>query len=336
METLIFHVGMGKTGTTAIQQALRANAARLRETGLFCCDHWLLAATVGPAGFATPDEFIALQCGDPAGLAGRLARIFHHDNPAFAGCRTVVWSNESLAAQWDALGPVAAGFATEGGQAKIVLYLRHQVDWLISAYLQWCVKDKGAPGPVMPFERFHAESAHALDYPAVLRNWTERAAPAEVVVRAYDPMADSLADFSGVVGIGIPLEGGGDRVYETPGYTAHAMFKLVNDQLEDSLSAGRLIHLMADAERLARGLHPVDPAPLDVAPALLDEIEAEHAAVNAWLRAEHGIELRRESPSPLLGRRPHSDRTNTDLIAAFAIMLVRLDARVVELERRSG
>lgn len=336
VKTLIFHVGMGKTGTTAIQQGLRANAAKLREAGLFCCDHWLLAATVGPAGFGGPDEFLTLLRDDPGSLTSRLAQIFRPDNPVFADYRTVVWSNESLAAQWNALGPVAAGFAANGGEAKIVLYLRHQVNWLISAYLQWCVKDKGTPGPVMPFARFRAESANALDYPTVVRNWTTCVAPASVIIRAYDPTVDSFADFITILGTDLVLKSGGERVYETPGYTTHAMFKLVNDQFDGPSSAGRLVHLMADAEWLVGDLHAVDPAPLDIASAELDAIEAEHAEGNAWLRDQCNLDLRREPPSPLVGRRQNSDKTNTDLIAALALMIVRLDARVAELERRLG
>lgn len=322
MQTLVLHVGMGKAGSTAIQDALRRAAARLRQDGVFCCDHWLLAPTMGPHGFAVADEFIGLLNDDAAAFAARLARIFAAANPAFAGCRTIVWSNETLADKWDAVGRFAAGVTTAARRATIVICLRHQRDWLLAAYLQWGVKDKMAPGRVMSFEQFVRENAGRLDYAALIGHWQRGADPAAVIPLPYDPAADVVAAFAAAAGLGSLLAGPASRVNATAGYTAHALMKILNDQYPAPHLAEDLAELLAEAGLLGREFHAVDPCLIDLPDAELERIADEFDARNAPLRPAFGIAIPRAPLTGLHGRRAMTHPLNTDLIAVLLELIL--------------
>ncbi len=341
MRTLTLHVGMGKTGTTAIQNALRAAGPALRGRGVFCCDHWLLTETMGGNGFASTDEFAHLLGVDPLGFAARLGQIFDAGNQVLTLSNNIIWSNEALVSAWEAVGAFAADFAAAGDCARIVLYLRHQFDWLVSAYLQWCVKDKLTPGRVIDFERYRAESAVLLDYPALVTRWRQAASPAEVIVRPYEPGIDAVADFASIVGIEGMLVG--ERAHPTPGHTAHVLTKLVADQHDEPHLAGDLIELLARAGLYQRDFHPVDPCLIDLTDEAVAAIAGEYDARNEALIPLCGFTPRRGGIPSQLGRRPHSGLANTDLIAALLELLLHQHrelaaqrGRIEALEARLG
>lgn len=324
MQTLILHVGMGKTGTTAIQGMLRRNAATLRERGIVCCDHWLLRETMGPDGFESPEEFARLRDAGGDALAERLVRLFRPNNPVLAGAHVIVWSNEDLIGSHEAVGRLAAQFVGPGRVAKIVLYLRHQLDWLASAYPQWCVRDKLTPGRIIEFERYRRESDWQLDYEDLLSRWQQAAGAAQLLPRAYQPGMDATIDFCIIAGIPGPLKGVGERVHVTPGYTANALLKVVNDQYESPHLAGALMQLLVESGVASREFHAVDPCISDLSDEALDRIAAEYDARNSALAKRYGIELRHSGRPALFGRREGTSPDNTDLIAALAQMIVHL------------
>ena len=331
MQDLVIHVGLGKTGSSAIQKSFRVNSPRLRKEGVHYCDLWLTRPSVGKHGFSPPNELMTLLRADKDAAADRLMAIFNPDNPAFADAHTVVWSNEALAMQWVSMGNFIARVSDQCN-VKIILYFRNQVDWLVSAYLQWAIKDKQTAGRIRTWQQFLKDTKRVTDYISVIENWKTYSKTAQIIHRSYDSTDNIVHDFISVIGLKIELEGERDRIYETPGYTALALFKILNDQYDEPKQPEPLLRLLEDGNVLERDLHSVDPCPLDIPENELDALAATYTGVNHRLREEYGIQLNTSHKPLRVGRRRDSEKTNTDLVAALLMMILRLDQRVKDLQ----
>ncbi len=322
----MFHVGFGKTGTSAIQQALRENTGRFKEQGVFCCDLWLIKRTVGVHGFENHEQFLQLLNSNPVEFSRRLARIFSPENPSFEGTHTIIWSNETLAMHWATVGAIF-GELPQSSKNKVVVYLRNQVDWLISAYLQWGIKDKNIPGRVRTWEAFCRDSRNSTDYLAILKNWTGHCHGASVVARSYDTANDIVSDFFGCLQLKAEIKPSVDRVYETPNYTALSLFKVFNDQFQEAKQPEPLLGLMTEAGVVSRDFHAVDPCLIDVSADMLNDLAETFSEMNNQLQKDYGVELKYSGRSRFLGRRDNATEDNTDLIAALLLMILHLERK---------
>lgn len=190
MTKLILHVGLGKTGTTAFQDAIRDSFDSLKEAGFLCA---------GPRlRFAVPaeDELEAqFHAGEPEYLPAALSAL----EKAAANApevSTVIWSNETIGMAPDltAVVGIIKRFIDQTqifDQVEIAMCLRRQDEWAESAYRQWGLKHKmiEARGIETP-EAWLERSWDALDYLSQYRIWSTLGAN-RIRVMTYDAMRDA-------------------------------------------------------------------------------------------------------------------------------------------------
>ena len=195
---LILHIGMGKTGTTALQEAFWANRGALQAAGI-------LYPTIGAVSAAhhliTP--FV------PKALAGNgwtfLAPQDWAPKLAASGAKRILMSSELIA--WSA-PDVAASFCaalTPYFDLKICLYLRRQDNIIMAGYNQQ-IK---AGNQVNPIAKVLDRLIATFDFATTIQTWERAAGAQNLIVRPYErsqfPDGDLIADFlTGVLGIAVP------------------------------------------------------------------------------------------------------------------------------------
>jgi hypothetical protein len=200
---IVVHIGLHKTGSTAIQAALSANRLALARRGI-------LYPRLGPVdrhhylarAWVRVGKVYALP-GGPLGAWARLAR-------QFAGCgRTVVLSSEAFA-QLAGPRPVDPRGLREKLEAfdevRITCVLRGQVGWAQSVWLQSARRMRPPPPEAMVAGMVGtgllappAEGGAGLfaDYTLLLDRLSEGFAPAEIRFLGYEEAAAGPGAVSG-------------------------------------------------------------------------------------------------------------------------------------------
>ncbi|WP_299813058.1 hypothetical protein [uncultured Jannaschia sp.] len=201
---LFLHIGMAKTGSTAIQGALarsrnllaRQNAAYIGKQPVFA----------GDSGKDIP-SYVRLSRQDPATQA-TLAEAFHAElaaRHAAHGTATFVASREGIV-EWDLLP-----FVQRLGDlmdVRCIVYLRPARPWLSSAYVQRALRNKSMPGPIPSFDEYVPE---LMGYYGRVKTWAETLGPG-LLVREYRS-DDIVADFAEATGL--ELRGAERRIHST-------------------------------------------------------------------------------------------------------------------------
>jgi hypothetical protein len=177
LRKILLHIGRHKTGTTAIQQFLGDNRGALLRAGYFVP----LAGRVnaGHHGFAQPFVKGRLQETLRNGQLGELPafRQLREELTDVPESHTVVISSEAL----QNCRPEAVRRAFEGYDARVVVYLRNQLEYLATAYVQRIHATTYA-GSIDDYYRDVYQGSS--NYFAFLKNWTQ-AFPDAVTVRRY-------------------------------------------------------------------------------------------------------------------------------------------------------
>lgn len=214
----IVHLGLNKTGTTAIQQWLALNEAALADQGFYydgftdnrrtpCQQTGILPTiTYTPAGLLLPSQPLRQKLGvttlkEQVAVCQQIEKAFA-DSLAHAGDKTVILSSELLGS-WTRKPEVVAAicdkFEEMFSHITYVLYVREQAEWLASAYVQ-AVKTAA----VVTIDEF-AEMRGRNDYDHLASLWCDRAGRENVVFRLYDRDflvgGDAISDFAHVCGI---------------------------------------------------------------------------------------------------------------------------------------
>jgi hypothetical protein len=173
----ILHIGRHKSGTSSLQHFLDLNQVGLRERGF-------LYAKAG-RGKHIAHHALAHAFARPRAQAGGLRtppaslEDFHHDlaqeTKGWTG--TVVLSSEAF--QNVAPAPLTHLFPPE--RTQVVVYLREQADYLVSAYQQR-VQATQFSGTLLD----HMEEFGAADYARFLKRWTEAFGKSRLIVARYD------------------------------------------------------------------------------------------------------------------------------------------------------
>jgi hypothetical protein len=195
---LILHIGMGKTGTTALQEAFWANRDLLEQAGV---TYPSLGAVTAAHHLITP--FV------PKAVAnngwGFLKASDWAPKLAASGAKRILMSSELIA--WAAPN-VVARFCADlqvHFQLKICLYLRRQDNIIMAGYNQQ-VK---AGNQVNPIDKVLDRMMENFDFATTIALWDGAVGTQNMIVRPYErsrfPNGDLIADFlTGVLGIDVP------------------------------------------------------------------------------------------------------------------------------------
>ena len=157
---IILHIGLGKTGTSSIQETLQNNINKLKENGILYLGIMFENAPIKlfpwqRRGGTT--EFYATDRPEDQ-LLDLIRRISSEvDSKKF---QTVVISNEWFSGsdyEFKRNEPVANAFLklqSEGHDITVVAYIRDSVSWAISAYQQWGIKHKTTLAEIQSFREY--------------------------------------------------------------------------------------------------------------------------------------------------------------------------------------
>lgn len=233
---VVLHVGLHRTGTTALQRFLWANREQLRAHGVVYPQAGLAPGNENRGHRQFVEE---LQQGGAAGPAtsAMLAEM------EASGAATAVVSAEELSRMRGGVAVLTTWFRRAGFEdLRAVMYVRHPVAFLESAWKQQ-VKT-GAYG--QPLSRFVSERLDRADYLAYADHWQRHLGPGRLDVRVYEAAVAGpglVGDF--VTAIGMDATGADWAVPRD----------LINASPDDrTLRAIRLV------TRLERRAGPVAPA----------------------------------------------------------------------------
>lgn len=331
---LVLHIGAGKTGTTAIQNALKADAGvlaqrRVNYLGLMFENfaerrfHWQRPATI--------HFFHALPVTVGAREFSTLLRECLRASDLSA---TLVLSNESFFGQNAAVIRALRPFVEEGLELTVVAYVRRHDQWVKSAFIQWGIRHKTYPGPQQSFAEWDNPSRNAF-YPK-LKPWLD-AFGKRVRVRNYDAVDNVVSDFYALVGLG--EKENPERRYQAPQASELALRALYNQlspgknspQHFDRVFGSTTTMAMAPLGEWLGGLLPSEGDLRRV----IEQAGADREQVNAIL-AGQGQPLLSTGTSP---QRPLEIDTEAMLVMMFQALvrqageLDRVKARLGQLEQ---
>lgn len=229
---LILHVGMGKTGTSSIQRQLADSGDALRAQSACYLGMWFDMVDPRFKGLNNRADFFTQNAEGIRASADMLFAYMKERN-ASDGAKTFILSNEALTGKAVALKPMIDRLLELGVSVKVIAYVRNPMDWLPSAYVQWGVRHKQAPGRV----RAYPEKARGLLnwYKGVL-DWHQEFSSI-LDLRSYDDAPDVVADFSAVIGLTLPPSK--ERVLERAEDAEIILRALFNDNFKNTMLPDR-------------------------------------------------------------------------------------------------
>jgi len=198
------HVGLGKTGTSAIQTALYHYKGSLNTPKTWGWPKLANGNKIDHKWLASP------HTSDKTGALYRT--IVAHSKKT--GCDHIVWSNEAISSNPEMIKLFAELLNWSPDlDVQIVIYVREPGQWLKSAWEQWGLQDKVLKGKV------HAKhNRNPLTFckwfkswgSTIYNNWKRWKGIANV--RTYKEGGNVIDDFCDVTGLDLPRI----RAYETP------------------------------------------------------------------------------------------------------------------------
>lgn len=204
--TVYLHLGIHKTGTTAIQNVCMANHDKLKRAGiLFPRSGFIRQAAVDATD--TPGHRGLLRfLKEPSKTPLHPAGLHLLGEIEASRCNRIVISSEVLSAPHnsDAVNGVS-WLRKQGFHVKIIVYLRRQDSWLDSFYrerLKW----NGAAYPeTRSIEEFWlAEGDNWLNYRERIGLWRDAVGAENAVIRSYEDVQEGrgvVVDFLDVIGV---------------------------------------------------------------------------------------------------------------------------------------
>lgn len=155
---ILIHVGMGKTGSSSIQETLRKSEGKLLSHGVK-----YLGFMLERAGFSSQFNWLR-SYGWPEFMATPAAQrdaeflsvLFELDRTLPATVNTLLLSNESFFNSTSHLASIVANLR-EAFIVEVVGYIRSPGSWVQSAYVQWGLKHKTYQGNLKDFKQWSSE-----------------------------------------------------------------------------------------------------------------------------------------------------------------------------------
>jgi hypothetical protein len=327
MLKVVFHIGMGKTGSTAIQKTLGASAEPLAAAGQAYLGLWMGAVQPEFDGYQGFQAFLRQP---PDSMEGH-ARAFLATLKARhkeTGAHTFIVSNEQYLENLPVLAKFLR-FLSRRVDLKIVAFVRPAASWLPSAYVQWGVVHKTNPGAVQPFAIKARKLIRQYDF---VRRWNEVFGP-HLTVLPVDDKGDAVQDFARFLGIALPA--GSQRHQARPAPDEILLRAAFNNARPD-------VTLPDSFNALHRKVPPRTPAGLRAKfdhvfdYGAIPEILAENAETLSYIEREFGIPMQGPppratdfDPAALTG---DLVATMLDLISAQALQIEQLSERLARIE----
>ena len=204
------HIGTQKTGTTSLQHCLSANRERLLEQGFLYPSSPGDVNHVGITAYSRDEEKIDLirkRCGIQSSADVRVyrRRLSQELNDEIEECRpsAVILSNEHLSAR--VRSPVEVRRVAElcrsfANRVTIVVYLRNQVDYLVSWYNTLVKSGNSNSFDNLGVRRIERQ----VDYARMLAPWARVFGLENMQVRRFEVQdmkgGDIVEDFASIVG----------------------------------------------------------------------------------------------------------------------------------------
>ncbi|WBH16488.1 hypothetical protein [Sphingomonas radiodurans] len=328
---LVIHAGLGKSGSSAIQKYCREQARELRERGIFYLGMFFERGAASEEDFGSAEALLDALAHDD-GIEDRLVALLTEKIAARLAISTFVWSQIALTIHAELLGRVIARLAPIC-DTEVVIYFRHQATWLVSAYLQWGVKHKTEPGPILPFDQWIPHAApRGLDYRAVIEGWRAAVGAERLHVRSYDHVDDVVSDFLTTARLG-PMAAtiGTTRHYETPDNTLMTLFRLYQGQHDAPAAPGGLQRALSDNRLEQKRYREVTPGLTLPHEEEWTRFAASFDITNAALAADFGLIL-----GPV-GAGPAPDPSYVapaTVVPALLDLIIAMNDRIGALERR--
>lgn len=203
------HIGTEKTGTTSIQEYLASNRNKLLVQGYLYPVAPGKTNHLGLTCYALDDrtfEMTRRTCGvtKPADVAGFRLRLLTELEKEIgqSTASMVIFSNEHLSsrlrtnAEIRRLKSLCERIART---TKVIVYLRNQVDFLVSRYIE---SVKG--GGTQPFPFPSGSASKQMDYARLLAPWRDIFGMEHLIVRRFEPEAfhggELVSDFGAQIG----------------------------------------------------------------------------------------------------------------------------------------
>lgn len=329
----VFHIGMGKTGTTSIQKALGESQAALEAAGICYLGMWM--DLLGPefeggAGFRafarqTPEQYAALAEHFAAALEEKAAET---------GATRFIVSNESYLTRIRSMAPFFAALA-ERIDLKVLAYARPVGSWLPSACSQWGILHKTNSGPVSTLPEVAERMIRQYDSVAA---WHDLLGE-RFELRLFDSGTDILGDFSAAAGV--PLAASGRKRNARLPQSEQVMRAAFNNQFDTDMTPDKFDRMMLPKSRgdLPRALSEKF-AFLFGYEQFRPVIES-HAAKIGEIEERFGIDLLSAPvpPSPEYDHRQTSDEiigALLDIVSRQSRQIQNLTGRIRRLEQKAG
>ncbi|MEO0752913.1 MAG: hypothetical protein AAFY25_14055 [Pseudomonadota bacterium] len=280
---VIFHIGMGKTGTTSIQHALAHSTETLAAQNAHSLGMWFDAADPKFAGLAGFGQFITQSPEDKVisakGFHAHLAQV-----NTDTGAETFILSNESLFHNGARMEPFLRALQDLDVHLEFLAYLRDPRAWLPSAHTQWALRHKTNKGKVEPF----AKSARRLiKFYEGITFWLDHFADV-TQVREATVDQDVVGDFS--IATGVALDAPEARVLERPEPADTLLRAMFNTRVHQPTLPDRFNRMVRNtSEKPVAAMRDFADICFDFAGA--DDVIAENAGIFDYIREHTGLDF---------------------------------------------
>lgn len=280
MNTIFLHVGMHKTGSTAIQSAFSGfDDGRTRYANLGYENHSIPFYTVYSGNHQSYHIWKSAHL-SPDLIERKKQACFEaiRDSVILAGEKQLIFSGEDISLlPQSALLEILALFESRGRAVKIIFYVREPISFIQSNYQEEIKSGRNGVSPFPPNYRFRIEK------------FIKFFGAENVVIRIFDRSLlyqnDIIEDFAQVVGIVPPPKGRSDNISLST--EAVKVVYLLN-QMVSAFEEKK--EVLQARQRMLEHVRVLLPGRFDIPGCLLAGL-VEQDDVN-WLFAETGVDFR--------------------------------------------
>lgn len=240
---IIFHIGMGKTGTSSIQKVFRTNADLLTKKDTHYLGMWFDIINPDYRGYEGQQKFFEASAEEMESLAGDFLNALTALSKE-QGTQTFILSNEALFGHIRRFGPFLDALKTKT-DVQVIAYMRDPHSWLSSAYTQWGIRHKHHTGPVQPFG---TRARDLINQYEGIRGWIKGFSDI-LTIRPFEKGLNVVEDFAQAIDLEIDL---GEKRYLERAEPAEILLRaLFNTRFEAPVRPERFDRMILNTNKKA-------------------------------------------------------------------------------------